>query len=157
MFKSPVLVGDSAIPPNREVSSHALRGDPVPASTTGSERRSRRWRNSELEEDLLRRIKMIFREGECRRWTAGNQAAGSQRSRQRRSFAPEYCYWANVILIALSVVAVVVVMVGLTMVDLAMMVVMVDLTMVAMVMVVVVMVMMVIFYLLPPPFTFQAL
>ena len=133
MFKSPVLVGDSAIPPNREVSSHALRGDPVPASTTGSERRSRRRRNSELEEDLLRRIKMIFREGECRRWTAGNQAAGSQRSRQRRSFAPEYCYWANVILIALSVVAVVVVMVGLTMVDLAMMVVMVDLTMVAMV------------------------
>ena len=84
-------------------------------------------------------MKRIFREGECRRWTAGNQAAGSQRSRQRRSFAPEYCYWANVILIALSVVA--------------MMVVMVDLTMVAMVVVV----MMVIFYLLPPPFTFQAL
>ena len=122
MFKSPVLVGDSAISPNREVSSHALRGDPVPVSTTGSERRSRRRRNSEeLEEDLLRRIKMIFREGECRRWTAGNQAAGSQRSRQRRSFAPEYCYWANVILIALSVVAVLVVMVGLTMVDLAVM------------------------------------
>ena len=95
MFKSPVLVGDSAIPPNREVSSHTLRGDPVPASTTGSERRSRRRRNSELEEDLLRRIKMIFREGECRRWTAGNQAAGSQRNRQRRSFAPEYCYSVN--------------------------------------------------------------
>ena len=98
-------------------------------------------------------MKRIFREGECRRWTAGNQAAGSQRSRQRRSFAPEYCYWANVILIALSGVAVLVVMVDLTMVDLAMMVVMVDLTMVAMVVVV----MMVIFYLLPPPFTFQAL
>ena len=43
-------------PLNREVSSHALRGDPVPVSTTGSERRSRRRRSSEeLEEDLQSR------------------------------------------------------------------------------------------------------